>query len=89
MRSSVDEVGPAGQRGGKPYNRAVESYNQDLGVCVEGFCDVEIVADEVAQSGSVGVLVGWCASWDRDVCSSVGSSLVDCFEVELWWLRTR
>jgi hypothetical protein len=89
MRSSVDEVSPAGQCGRKSYNGAIESYNQNLGVGVEGFCDVEIVADEVAQGGSVGVLVGWCASWDRDICSSVGSPLVDCFEMELWWLRTR
>jgi hypothetical protein len=89
MRSSVDEVSPAGQCRGKPYDRAIESYDQDFGVCVECFCDVEVVANKVAQSGSVGVFVGWCASWDRDVCSSVCSTLIYHVESRLWWPRTR
>ena len=76
MRSSVDEAGPASQCCRKAYDRAIQSYDQNLGVCVEGLRDVQVVADEIAQSGSVGVFVGGCTSRDRDVCSSVCSRLV-------------
>lgn len=89
MRSSIDEVSPAGQCRRKSYDRAIERYNEDLRVRVEGFCDVEVAADEVPESGSVGIFVGWCSSWDRDICTSASSMLVGAEETGLGWPPTR
>ena len=49
MRRGVDEIGEGDQRGGETDGGPVERGDEDLGVCVEGVRDVEVVADEGSE----------------------------------------
>lgn len=57
MRCCVDEVREGDERGGETDGWAVQGCDQDLGMCVESVCDVEIVADERLEEVSLGVAV--------------------------------
>ena len=58
MRSGVDEIRECDEGGGKADGGAVQSRDEDLGVCVEGLCDVEIVGDEALEPEAALVFVG-------------------------------
>lgn len=46
MRRGVDKVGEGDESGGEADGGPVERGDEDLGVRVEGVCDVEVVGDE-------------------------------------------
>lgn len=58
MRSCVDEVGECDQGGGETDGGTVECGYEDLGVRVEGMCDVEVVGDEVLEPVAANVVAG-------------------------------
>ena len=59
MRSRVHEICKASECGGEAHGRAIQSGDEDLGVCVEGVCDVEVLSDEALEVVALGVGVFW------------------------------
>lgn len=49
VRGAVDEVRVRDQGGGEPDHRPVQSDDEDLGVRVEGLCDVQVEGDKGAK----------------------------------------
>lgn len=49
MRGAVDEVRVRDQGGGESDHRPVQSDDEDLGVRVEGLCDVQVEGDKGAK----------------------------------------
>lgn len=82
MRGGVDEVGEGDERGGEADGGAVERRDQDLGVCVEGVGDVQVVGDEGLEPVAAGGFVGGHGARDGDVGAAVdgGSVIVSATE---------
>ena len=70
MRRDVDEVRKGCHRSRTAYSRTVESGHEDLRMCGEGVCEVEVVGDEVLEPVMAGVGVGFGSSIS-DVCSAL------------------
>lgn len=67
MWRGVHEIRPAGDRGGKSYDWAVQSDDEDFRVRVEGFAQVELRGGEAAQDLAVLVFACCVHAADGDV----------------------
>lgn len=56
MRCGVDEVAKGRQCGGQTNCGSVQGDDENLGVVVEGICDVEVVGDEIADDLAAGIV---------------------------------
>lgn len=67
MRGRVDEVREGGYGRAEPDRGPVERRDQDLGVRVEGVCDVQVVGHEGLEEVSFYVFAVGQAAGDGDV----------------------
>lgn len=68
------------QRGGEADDRAVEADDEDLGVSVEGLCDVQVEGDEGAQPElpDVGLAIGRLSGYGDVGTTKVKMELIYC-----------
>lgn len=71
MRSCVDEVTERYESGGKTNGRAIESGDQNLGMCVEGIGDFEIIRYEALECLAPNI----SGSWERFGNFDIGATV--------------
>ena len=71
MWHAIYEVGECNQGSRQTDDRAVQCRDEDLGVRVESFGDVQVAGYETAELVAVGVFAFWDCAGGCYVCASI------------------
>lgn len=77
MGCGIDEVAESRDGCRQTNSRAIESANEDLGVRVEGACDVDVVGDKLAQPVSAEIATFRTGTRDGYISAASTTSIFD------------